>query len=80
MKVWMSTLVLWFITVCFFNVREFCASNQAFAPPEEGEKWAEQTLSKLPLEKRVAQLVFIDIAGGYIAERDGRQLEFPAGG
>ena len=51
MKSWVLALVLWSISVCFFNVREFCQSGQAFAPPEEGDKWAEQTL-------------FIDIAGG----------------
>lgn len=76
MKSWVSTLVLCFVSVCFFISREFCDSNQAFAPPEEGEKWAEQTLSKLPLEKKVAQLVFIEIAGGYIAERDPRLQEW----
>lgn len=72
MRSWTSTLVLCFVSVCFLDVHGFCQSNQAFAPPEEGEKWVEETLSKLPLEKKVAQLVFIDIAGGYIPDRDPR--------
>jgi len=72
MKSWVLALVLWLVSMCFLSDREFSDSNQAFAPPEEGEKWAEETLSKLPLEKKVAQMVFIDIAGGYIAERDPR--------
>jgi hypothetical protein len=35
----------------------------------------EQTLSKLPLEKKGAQLV-LDIAGGYLSEQDPRLLEW----
>jgi len=76
MKYWISSLFFWFVSVLFFNVSEFCQSSSSFAAPEEGEKWAEQTLSKLPLEKKVAQLVFIDIAGGYITERDPRLQEW----
>ena len=72
MKSWVVTLVLCFVSVSFLSHREFSDSNQGFAPPAEGEKWAEETLSKLALEKKVAQLVFIDIAGGYVPERDHR--------
>jgi len=53
-----------------------CDRNGVFAPSADVEKWAEPTLSKLPLEKKVAQLVFIDIAGGYITERDPRLQEW----
>ena len=76
MKYWAMTLFLWFLSVCFFNAHALCESTHAFAPSEDAEKWAEQTLSKLPLEKKVAQLVFIDIAGGYLSEQDPRLQEW----
>ena len=76
MKYWASTLVLWFLSVCFFNGHTLCESIHAFAPSEDAKKWAEQTLSKLPLEKKVAQLVFIDLVGGYLSEQDSRLQEW----
>ncbi len=76
MKSCAMTLFLCFLSVCFFNGHALCESTHAFAPSEDAEKWAEQTLSKLPLEKKVAQLVFIDIAGGYLSEQDPRLQEW----
>ena len=76
MKSCAMTLFLCFLSVCFFNGHALCEGTHAFAPSEDAEKWAERTLSKLPLEKKVAQLVFIDIAGGYLSERDPRLLEW----
>ena len=44
------------------NEKPFSASH------DEAGKWADQTLKKLTLEKKVAQLIFADIAGGYITD------------
>lgn len=46
--------------------------NKWLAPEDEAQKWAQSTLAKMPLEKRVAQLVFVDVVGGYITEDDPR--------
>ncbi|MCU0244625.1 MAG: hypothetical protein MUE80_07780 [Acidobacteria bacterium] len=40
--------------------------------PDEGAAWAAETLAGLTLEKKIAQLVTSDIAGGYIAAGDPR--------
>jgi beta-N-acetylhexosaminidase len=34
------------------------------------ERWADTTLSQMTLEQKVAQIVFIDVTGGYITEND----------
>ena len=44
----------------------------AMASHEEAEKWADQTLSLMPLEKKIGQLICAEIAGGYIAADDPR--------
>ncbi len=48
------------------------AQNVAFASETEARQWAQEVVEKMPLEKKVAQLVFIDIAGGYVAADDPR--------
>jgi beta-N-acetylhexosaminidase len=40
--------------------------------PDEAQKWANETLAKLTLEKKIGQMVCTDIAGGYIADDDPR--------
>ena len=42
--------------------------NKFAASHEEALKWAEKTLAKLPLERKVAQLICAEIAGGYITD------------
>ncbi len=42
----------------------------AMASDEEAMKWAERTLSNMPLEKKIGQLICAEIAGGYIAADD----------
>jgi len=56
----------------FFSSVVFAWPQESLIGSKEAESWAEQTLSKLPLENKVAQLVFIHIAGGYITEQDPR--------
>jgi beta-N-acetylhexosaminidase len=48
------------------NPHPFSASH------EEADQWADQTLRKLTLEKKVSQLVFADISGGYITDDDSK--------
>ena len=43
----------------------FPAEPSKLGSAEEATKWADRTIAKMPLEKKVAQIVFIDIAGGY---------------
>ncbi len=40
----------------------------------EGSAWVEKTLASLPLERKVAQLVCSDVAGGYVADDDPKLL------
>src|SRR5262245_65710728 len=55
-----------------------CAASRAENPKafsashDEADKWADETLRKLTLEKKVAQLVFADITGGYITDDDSK--------
>lgn len=42
------------------------------APRDDSEKWAKETLANLSLEKKAAQLVFVDINGNYVADDDAR--------
>ncbi len=39
---------------------------------DEGAEWAVETLAGLTLERKIAQIVTVDIAGGYIADGDPR--------
>ncbi|MEW5978654.1 MAG: glycoside hydrolase family 3 N-terminal domain-containing protein [Acidobacteriota bacterium] len=71
MKHWISTM-FGFLHLLFCNAPAVCDSLPVFARPEEAEKWADQQLSVMSLEKKVAQLIFVDIAGGYISEQDPR--------
>jgi beta-N-acetylhexosaminidase len=48
------------------------AQAALFAPEEEARQWAESVLAKMPLEKKVAQLVFVDVTGGYVTGDDPR--------
>jgi len=50
----------------------FSGQNKWFAPEDEAREWAETTLAKMSLEEKVAQLVFVDITGGYITDDDPR--------
>ena len=55
-----------------------CAASSAENPHpfsashDEADQWADQTLRKLTLEKKVSQLVFADISGGYITDDDSK--------
>jgi len=67
--IWSSLLLLALIT----SAASAAENPQIFsASHDEAEKWADQTLRKLTLEKRVAQLIFADIAGGYITDDDSK--------
>jgi beta-N-acetylhexosaminidase len=71
----MNTLVSMVATALIYL---FCAttclseSTSLLVPDKAAEMWAEQTLSQMPLEEKVAQLVFVDITGGYVTEADSR--------
>src|SRR5512134_2347284 len=41
-------------------------------PDPDADRWAEKTLAGLSLERKVGQLLCVEIAGGYIAEDDPR--------
>ena len=43
---------------------------QILASHDEASQWAEQTLAKLTLEKKIGQMICAEIAGGYIADDD----------
>ncbi len=53
-----------------------CAPINLLQPDKAAGRWAEEVASKMPLEKKVAQLVFVDIAGGYIPDGDARLAEW----
>ena len=44
----------------------------------EGAAWVDATLARLPLERKIAQLVCADLAGSYIADDDPRLLRWQA--
>lgn len=46
------------------------AHARATVPVEEAQSWADETLAQLTLEKKIAQIICVDIAGGYISESD----------
>ncbi len=46
------------------------------APTDEAAAWAEKTLAGLTLEKKIAQIICADLAGGYIAEDDPRMTQW----
>jgi len=46
------------------------------APADEAAAWAEKTLAGLTLEKKIAQIVCADLAGGYIADDDPRLAQW----
>ena len=48
------------------------AQETSFASEAEARQWAQDVLAKMPLEKKVAQLVFVDITGGYVTDDDPR--------
>jgi len=54
-----SLVVLWLTSLAFPNAPGFCEGSQSFAPLEEGQEWARQTASLMPLDKKVAQLAWI---------------------
>ncbi len=43
---------------------------------EEAATWAEKTLAGLTLEKKIAQIICADLAGGYIADDDPRLAQW----
>jgi hypothetical protein len=49
---------------------QFAGSEVAWLAPKDAERWAKQVIAGMPLEKKVAQLVFVDISGGYVTEDD----------
>jgi len=64
--------------ICFWAVLIlFCdglAYGQAasMASHDEAAKWADKTLSGLTLEKKIGQMICVEIAGGYITDDDPR--------
>jgi beta-N-acetylhexosaminidase len=55
------------------------SGSEAVRPPrlaaelsDEGAAWVDRTLAGLSLEKKVAQIVTVDITGGYVADDDPR--------
>ena len=46
------------------------------ASPEEAKAWAEKTLAELTLERKIAQIICSDLAGGYIARDDPRMEQW----
>jgi beta-N-acetylhexosaminidase len=56
-------------------------SGEALAPPamaslEEASAWAEKTLGRLTLEKKIGQIICSDLAGGYITDDDPRMKQW----
>ena len=47
-----------------------------FPQSDEAAAWAEKTLAGMTLEKKIAQLVCADLAGGYIADDDPRLAQW----
>lgn len=43
---------------------------------KDAAEWANRTAARMPLEKKCAQLVFVDVAGGYLADEDPRLLRW----
>ena len=54
--------------------KDRCGQTPLSASHEEAMKWADQTLAGLTLEKKIGQMICIDIVGGYIVD-DDPQLE-----
>ena len=48
------------------------AGTAAAPQADEASAWAEKTLAGITLEKKIAQIVCADVAGGYIADDDPR--------
>jgi len=48
----------------------------AWTPPAEAAAWAEKTLAGLTLEKKIAQLVCGELAGGFVADDDPRMARW----
>jgi hypothetical protein len=46
------------------------AQTYAFGSEAEATSWAEQVMSRMTLEEKVGQIVFIDITGNYAAGDD----------
>src|SRR5262245_38901477 len=61
------------LLILIVSIANAAEKSQRFsASHEEASKWADETLKILTLEKKVGQLIFADIAGGYITEDDSR--------
>jgi beta-N-acetylhexosaminidase len=64
--------------VCFWAVLVLLCSGlargqaAAMASHDEAAKWADKTLAGLTLEKKIGQMIYAEIAGGYIADDDKR--------
>jgi beta-N-acetylhexosaminidase len=46
------------------------AQTPIMASHEEAAKWADEILKKLPLEKKIGQMICAEIAGGYVTDDD----------
>ncbi len=55
---------------------EYKAPRLAAELSAEGAAWVDKTLAGLSLEKRIAQIVTVDVVGGYIADGDPRLLRW----
>jgi beta-N-acetylhexosaminidase len=67
--------VLFFILVsllCIFPLGRATSLNAE----EEARKWADSTLAGLTLEKKIGQMIFGEIAGGYISDDDPRLAQW----
>jgi beta-N-acetylhexosaminidase len=65
------------LTVVFSFLAWSCGRSEGdrsalTASHDEAMKWADKTLAKLTLEKKIGQMICPDIAGGYIADDDPR--------
>jgi len=56
------------IMVCFFLLLAACDSEER--TENEADAWARATLAALTLEKKVAQLVCVEISGNYVSDDD----------
>jgi len=63
----LAGLVLFFVVAFLSN-----GQTQVMMSHDEAVKWADQTLARLTLEKKIGQMICADIAGGYITDSDPR--------
>ena len=62
------------------GVRTLLSPNRSHASvlSAEGQAWVDETLAGLTLEKKIAQIVTVDVVGGYITDDDPRLIRWLA--